>query len=255
MTVTAALRLEFCDEWTEIDPGTPFVIGRDADLVVDENPYLHRRFLEILHRDGMWWVVNCGSQLSATVSEVDGRFQAWLAPGAHLPLVFDVVLVRFAAGPTSYELALHLEAAPFAPGVQIGRGDAHTTLGRVVLTEEQRRLVLALAEPALRPTAHGRSVLPSSAAAAARLGWSITKFNRKLDNVCQKLKRAGVRGLHGGPDQLASDRRARLVEYALAVRLVTAGDLELLDAHPEEASARGPEDVAPSALDGQRAPS
>jgi hypothetical protein len=58
----------------------------------------------------------------------------------------------------------------------------------------------------------------------------MTKFNRKLDNVCQKLKKAGVRGLHGGPDRLASDRRSRLVEYAVSVRLVTASDLRLLDA-------------------------
>ena len=37
---------------------------------------------------------------------------------------------------------------------------------------------------------------PSSADAAARLGWTVTKFNRKLDNVCQKLADAGIRGLH-----------------------------------------------------------
>ena len=36
---------------------------------------------------------------------------------------------------------------------------------------------------------------------AARLGWSLTKFNRKLDNVCQKLKKAGVQGLHGDSEK------------------------------------------------------
>ena len=39
---------------------------------------------------------------------------------------------------------------------------------------------------------------------------------------------AGVRGLHGGPERLARARKARLVEYAVAARLVTASDLELL---------------------------
>ena len=72
-------------------------------------------------------------------------------------------------------------------------------------------------------------MLPSSAEAAERLGWTITKFNRKLDNVCQKLQRLGVRGLHGGPDRLASNRRTRLIEYAVATRLVTRADLALLD--------------------------
>ena len=63
---------------------------------------------------------------------------------------------------------------------------------------------------------------------AARLGWPVTKFNRKLDNVCGKLADVGVRGLHGGPAKLASSRKARLVEYAMAARIVTVEDLDLL---------------------------
>lgn len=226
----AALRLEFCGEWHTLSPDRPFAIGREADLEVDDNPYLHRRFLEVSCRQGLWWLANLGSQLSATISDGEGRFQGWLAPGAHLPLVFEIVSVRFTAGPTAYELFLHLDSAPFSPGAITGAPGGDTTLGRVTLTPDQQLLVLALAEPALRHDGSGRASLPSSAAVAERLGWPVTKFTRKLDNVCQKLKRAGVRGLHGGPDQLASDRRGRLVEYALAVRLVGPNDLVLLDA-------------------------
>jgi hypothetical protein len=97
------------------------------------------------------------------------------------------------------------------------------------MTPDQLRLVLALAEPALRGGGRAGSTLPSSGDAARRLGWTTTKFNRKLDNVCQKLAAQGVRGLHGDPGRLASNRRARLVEYALAVRLVTGDDLELIE--------------------------
>ena len=70
--------------------------------------------------------------------------------------------------------------------------------------------------------------MPQSGAAAQRLGWTITKFNRKLDNVCEKLSELGVRGLRGGATNLASSRKARLVEYAMAARVVTVDDLELL---------------------------
>ena len=63
---------------------------------------------------------------------------------------------------------------------------------------------------------------------ADRLGWTITKFNRKLDHLCAKLAREGVRGLRGGPDGLALDRRLALVDHAVDVRLVTAEDLGLL---------------------------
>ena len=84
-----------------------------------------------------------------------------------------------------------------------------------------------------RHPARGRAVrggaVASSAQAAARLGWTTTKFNRKLDNVCQKLADAGTRGLHGGPGKLASNRKTRLVEHALSTRMVTESDLALLD--------------------------
>ena len=140
------------------------------------------------------------------------------------------MLVRFTAGPTGYELILHLAEAPFTGRVDAGDEDVgDSTIGRVVFTPDQKLLVVALAESALSPAGAGRVHVPSSREAADRLDWPLTKFNRKLDNVCQKLKTAGVRGLHGEQGNLASDRRGRLVEYALAVRLVTADDLALLD--------------------------
>lgn len=232
--VPAGLRLEFCGESFHLDPSRPFFVGRDADLVIDDNPYLHRRFLEISWRDSLWWLINIGSQLSATLADEESRVQAWLAPGTHLPVVFPSTAVRFTAGRTSYEFVLYLSSPPFSGVITHDDAgtDAATTLGRMALTLDQRLLILAVAEPALRADL-GRSVnLPSSAEAAARLGWPLTKFNRKLDNVCQKLKKAGVQGLHGDSERLASSRRSRLVEYALAVRLVTVEDLKLLDEGP-----------------------
>ena len=234
MTVTStptALQVEFCDEWFDVDPTVPFVIGREGHLVIDENLHLHRRFLELSHRDGIWWLVNLGRQIAATVSDDDGRFQAWLAPGAHLPVVFETLTVRFAAGPTSYAVTLHLSAPPFVLNPSPAGDASTTTIGQVPLEGEHLLLVLALAEPVLRDPAAGRATLPTSAAAAARLGWPLTKFNRKLDHICQRLKKAGVNGVHGDVASLASDRRARLVEYSLATRAITAADLVTLEAH------------------------
>lgn len=225
----SSLRLEYCGEWIEVQPNLPLVLGRDADLVIDENPFLHRRFLEISGHGGMWWLTNVGACLSATISDDRARVEAWLAPGAHLPVVFEVTVVRFTAGPTSYELSLHLDEPPFSLSPSEVIVDGTTTLGRLFLTPDQRLLVLALAAPALEGSGRGATTLPTSAEAAARLGWPITKFNRKLDNVCQKLKRAGVRGLHGDADRVAAGRKARLVEHALAVGLVSSHDLFLLD--------------------------
>jgi hypothetical protein len=58
----------------------------------------------------------------------------------------------------------------------------------------------------------------------------MTTFNRKLDNVCDKLDKIDVPKLHNNRGKLATNRRSRLVEYAIATRLVTIDDVALLDA-------------------------
>ena len=220
--------IEFCGELTPVDRD-PYTIGRDADLVIDDNRFLHRTFLGLGRQHDIWLLTNLGERLTATVADADGRLEAFLAPGTALPLVVATTTVRFTAGPTSYEFAVHLPDPAFTMHDVIRSEEGDTTIGSVTFTPDQLRLVLALAEPALRGDGRSRSLIPSSNEAARRLGWTITRFNRKLDNVCHKLAAQGIRGLHGEPGRLAANRRARLVEYALAVRLVTADDLDLLD--------------------------
>lgn len=224
-----ATKVDFCGEIYEVTPERSLTIGRDGELAIDDNPYLHRRFLEVSEQNSLVWLANLGSQLSATVSDDDGLMQAWLAPGARIPLVFAKTVVRFTAGPTTYELDVLLDESPFVPvrtdPIEVGA----TTIGRMAFTPDQKLLILALAERVLRRGDRGAGTIPSSADAAKRLGWTITKFNRKLDNVCDKLTRAGIRGLHGDARRLATSRRARLVEYALAARLVSPDDLPLFD--------------------------
>ncbi|WP_087105161.1 FHA domain-containing protein [Brachybacterium nesterenkovii] len=226
----AAVSVEFCGEWFRIEEGEELTIGRDAQLTIDEdNPFLHRQFLSIVQVDSMWWLVNIGARLSATITDTTGTMQAWLAPGARIPLVFDVTKVVFTAGPTTYDLSIHAESPEFERTPSVDDPVGETTVGPIALTLSQKQLILALAEPMLTREGSGISSVPTSAQAAARLGWPSTKFNRKLDNVCDKLDRIGVRGLRGGPGKLASNRRARLVEHAVFSRLVTIDDLPLLE--------------------------
>ncbi|MEE6282403.1 hypothetical protein [Georgenia sunbinii] len=227
MSEDDALQLEFCGEWFPIERTGEFWIGREGALEIDDNPYLHRRFLRIAFLEDLWWVENVGSRLSATLADGEGNTQAWLAPGARLPLVYAHMSVLFTAGPTTYEINLVNPTPAFAPSRPEPTHVGDTTIGPVSLTESQHLLVLALAEPVLG--GRGTASIPASAAAAARLGWALTKFNRKLDNVCDKLHRNGVRGLRGGPKQLAVNRRARLVEHAVAARMVSQDQLPALD--------------------------
>lgn len=223
-------QVEFCGELYPLDPQQGLTIGREGDLAVDENPFLHRDFLQLQHAEGLWWLVNVGSKLSATVSDEAGSIQAFLAPGGRLPLVVGRTTVRFSAGATTYELSIELETPPFVSPLPSAVGGGDTTRSGPALNHDQRLLLLALAERPLRAGHPAISSIPTSAEAARRLGWSLTRFNRKLDYLCQKLARIGVQGLHGGSGNLAANRRFRLVEYALAARLVAPDDLALLDA-------------------------
>jgi hypothetical protein len=134
--------------------------------------------------------------------------------------------VRFAAGALRYELvAFHggrpvpATEAPALPGRET------TQYGRVDLTDDERALLRVLADPVLQdPAGAGPGTLPTNREVALALGWPLTKFNRKLDYLCVRLARAGVVGLQGGRGSEANNRRWRLVEHAVAARLVTLDD-------------------------------
>ncbi|MDT0200418.1 hypothetical protein [Nocardioides sp. AE5] len=235
------LVIDYCGELHRVGTPDRFVIGRDGDLSVDDdNAFLHRRMVELVHADGLWWVINVGSRLAVTVSGEVGTLHAVIGPGSRLPIVLPTVALLFTAGTTTYEVMVHCGDSPFSLGpspVETRKPPTGTeTLGVVQLTESQLLLIIALAENQLRRLGSGPSELPSNTAAAARLGWSMTTFNRKLDNVCDKFDRAGVKGLRGGPTQHAMQRRARLVEYAIAARVVRTEHLALLDAGRPSAS-------------------
>lgn len=222
--------VEYCGERYPLTGERRFTVGREADLSVDDNPYLHRRFLVIHNENGLWWLTNLGTHLSASVSAGDVGFSATLGPGARMPLVFGETTIVFTAGPTTYELSVFATAPHVREVTEQSFAGGRTTQGVPMLTESQKLLIVVLAEEILRREGTGASAIPSSAKAAARLGWPLTKFNRKLDNVCDKLDQLGVSGMRAGGGKLASNRRARLVEYAVASRIVSREDLPLIDA-------------------------
>jgi len=223
------LTIDYCGELTSVDPARPFTIGREGDLVLDDtNPFLHRVFLKIEFEAGLWWLRNVGSTLSATVSSNQGEMQAWLSPMGQLPLVFPLVSIWFTAGETTYEFEILIQGTPWESVSVEATPTGDMTIGSITLTAEQKLLILVLAEDVLKRQNRGAGTIPTSQQAADRLGWPVTKFNRKLDYLCGKLADAGVRGLHGGLGKLATSRKARLVEYALGTQLVTPDDLPLL---------------------------
>ena len=211
-----------------LEPGDSLEFGRNAQLVIDDNRYLHRRVGRFECHNGLWMVCNIGRSLYLTVIDTRTQSQALIAPGRHFALTFLPALVRFRAGRTTYELIVD-GVQPSQTAEQLSDDTLDTVVfSDLPLTQTQRLLVISLAEQTLRDPASGVQI-PTSAQAADRLKWTITQFNRKLDNVCAKLTKVGIPGLHGKPSSLASDRRRNLVDFAIQSGLVSADDLELLD--------------------------
>lgn len=225
------LVVEFCGELFLLGDGDSIDFGRSGEIEIDDNPYLHRQVGRFEHRGSNWWLINTGSRISLTVKDLTSRSQVHLAPGRELALAFPESVVQFAAGKLNYEIETRLPGMK-ATAPETKRGDdegATISHADLPLTLDQRKLIVALAEPTLL-TGETEIELPSNRAAALRLGWTITRFNRKLDNVCERLTKAGVGGLRGQPGEVANDRRARLVEHAVGSGLVTTNDVPLLDA-------------------------
>lgn len=234
--MSGRLLVEFCGEEHALEPGGSLSFGRAGDLCIDDNPYLHRVVGRLHDRDGTWWLEHLGRHTPVVLRDAHGPSTTTLAPGAATALGHPQTVLTFRAGPTRYEVHCTLEAHEWAVDLLGPEGlDGTTTLdwGRVELNDDQRLLLLAMCEGRLRDPARADGEVLTNRQGARRLGWSLPKFTRKLDHLCQKLHRAGVAGVHGDLSASASDRRRHLVEHALAVPLVTVDELDLLeDARP-----------------------
>jgi hypothetical protein len=226
------LSIDFCGIVEEVDPAhgrSSFTFGRSGDLSVDEdNRYLHRHLGQFRWDGQRWWVDNLGKTIPINLHNAVNNTQAVLTPGASLPVGSGAFSISFTAGPHHYlvegfaaesdvERWCHAESAP--------DGEPTQQWGVVEVNHEQRLLITALAEPQLLDPTVGPTVLPTNRAVAHDLGWTITKLNRKLDHICEKFARAGVKGIQGDIAGLATERRVRLVRHCIEVGIVSGADL------------------------------
>lgn len=237
------LYVEFCGEWTTLDAGEERTFGRSADILIDENRHLHRILGRFYFLNNTWWLMNEGRSITIQIADADSRSTIALAPGSEIGLTFPNAVLKFRAGTTDYEMTLKTPdrvATDVRSSDPLDDGDPDDDdwvdetigLGGLPLTDEQRLLLLALGETMLLEP-HGTPEMPTNRAVSRRLNWSITKFNRKLDNLCSRFAKLGVGGLRGSIDQLATDRRRRLVEHAIESHLITRDQLPQLPPEPD----------------------
>lgn len=225
------LVIEFLGEERVLSPHDTLTFGRSADLVIDDNRYLHRLAGRFAWANGLWWLVNTGSSMALRLADANSPSSSRIAPGASVAISYESARLTFEAGGSNYELGIELLSDPvvFADDDTPDEAAERTNLATgLPLNVEQRLLLVALAAPALR-SGSTDTELVTNRQIAAQLGWTITKFNRKLDGLCKKFADAGVAGLRGSSDLLARDRRMRLVEHVVDAGVVRVDDLAMLD--------------------------
>lgn len=215
--------------------------GSGNDLNVEREPddLVHRRFGRIYFRNGVWWIANDGSRLSLAINDQNSVSSIVLAPGCTAVLSFRQVAIRFSGRTPNYEISIDLgdpgtlsgtpDASESADGAAFGRPT--TDQAQMPLVGEQRLLLVALAENKLR-NPHEPLALPTNRAVARRFGWSRKTFDGKLGRLAEKFKRWGMTGLVGELAEPATDRRNKLVNYAIDRAIIDVHDLDLLDEYP-----------------------
>lgn len=225
---TTELVVLFLDELRILTPGESLQFGRQGDLVIDEaNPFLHRVVGRFSDRSGAWWISNEGSRLPLFAVGENGE-RAELPPGGSVAVFDGETRFLFEAGSARYEVTCVFHGEPRGDELQqeAVEGEATTDWGTIPLNFEQRQLLVALCEPRLVSDSGG---IPSNKAMAVRLGWTVKKLERKLDYMCRRFTEAGVVGLRGKSGVDAGDRRQRLADHALRLRIVDDDDLMILE--------------------------
>ncbi len=225
-----ALIVEFIGTEHVVEVDSDLTFGRSAELVIDEsNPYLHRRLGRFYNSDGVWMLHNTGSTITLTMADTATASRLVVVPGARVAIPFEDCRLRFDVQGANYELDIDVPfTALESTANDTVSGTATVRVGNVPLTESQKQCIVALAEKRLINPAAAINAVPPNKDVYTRLGWTQTKFNRKLDNVCEKLSKSGVQGLQGGQGSQASRRRERLVDHAISTGLVSISDLDIL---------------------------
>ena len=225
------IRLTYGDRAAGAIAPESITFGRSADLVLGEhNLRMHRIVGRFVGTATSWSVENHATAYHLTVASGDASWSTTVSPGSAAALPTGTGHVTVDLGDVRYTVEYSHEAEPLELVAPSSTGEPTVDAPPVRLRLEQRLLLTAMAEPGLRqPGSWPPPSPPPNKEVASRLGWKITKFNRKLDYLCRRLAKLGVEGLIGDSTQLATDRRRILVQWAVATGAVRVADLALLD--------------------------
>lgn len=214
-------------------PHTELTFGRQADLSLDENTYLHRRAGRFRLRASSWWLENLGGRLRMTMVSADGSLLD-LQPGASSLLLGERGEVSITAGPTRYsiEYELHRYQVALDETNSFRISGADTMTYGPILTPRELDFVVVMAQGRLT----GRlGPIPSHGEIADIWGVSAKTVDNTLQRLRTKLRSQNINYVNSSET---------LIEYLVTQGLVSPADLEwaCLDSPdgPRPAATRSP---------------
>ncbi|APT91363.1 hypothetical protein CSPHI_10570 [Corynebacterium sphenisci DSM 44792] len=220
---------DLCGVVLDPAPGETLTIGRNGDLRVGEdNPYMHRRALQLYSAGGAWYLQNIGSHVTVMLRRPGDARGMRLAPAQIQALTEPAYSVLFGVKRENYEIEIRQEVA--GTGEPLGDVDTGTaTLTIDELTERERALVAAFAEDYLRGRVDSLATLCTDARAAEKLGTTAKAVEHRRTELYELILGGG---LVSDMEWRHTHRRQRMTRAARALidaRLVTVDDLALLD--------------------------
>ena len=205
------LVVDFAGEQVVVDETLTF--GRAADLCIDPNDYMHRVVGEFFRDGSLWWLRNRGSRIPLTLISSDGK-RVQLPPGGIQALTDGGGVVRFQAGPTTYELSYSGGRAGLGASWAPANDGFDTLHFDFTLTPREVDFLAVFCGPQFGKTTNRTT--PTYSEVAKIWGISVKTLDNTLQNLRRKIREAGVPGV---------DSADALVTFSIAQGLITQADL------------------------------
>ncbi len=157
-------------------------IGRVADMIISNDPYLHRLALSVAVVGDQVEVSNTGTRLSAQLVHERTRTMTRLEPKGRCTLYEGRTTLTIRTSTHEHEVRFDVRLPARSGADPVDPPSGLPTKRPHSLTKDQLLLLAALAEPLLLDPVRTLADLPSNKAVADRLGIG-AGFNGRLDRL------------------------------------------------------------------------
>lgn len=213
-----------------VDPRRGITAGRRAEFPLGaDDPWLHRRCLELRWSGAGWYAGNVGRRRTVMLRDLRRAHGVRLAPGESHPLRAPAYAVFVTGSDRVHELHLRLNGAPATPDATAEPVEPDT-LTIDDLGEADRMLVAAFAESYLSGESATLASLRTDREVAQRLGLTAKAVEHRRDDLYAAVVGGGLIPLAEWRQIRPRNRLWAVIRAVLEAGLIDLEDLELLPA-------------------------